>query len=411
MGIFDSLFGKKKKQQAAPPPIKQRRPPPELREDPAEAEAEALPAIEDMTAKQLNRKLGEKNDTIRKAIETRLGVLQDRASMRPLINAYLTHGDPEALQALRGFGSELTGPMNEFARDMSNVGERRARVMDILAVTKDDQVLSLVREGSEDRDPVIRSRACAALVALGDLHGIGRLDQDLQTVDPDARRLALQTLVAMDRPEAKRCVDDHVERFVAEGGAVSHDVVVTAPRLHDPSIKLIDAVLERLARADQELVLVIGSEPIAWATNERDRLLAALAGWSVHFGIRRMVPEEQIAELIAARDAAANGGRGIFIGMVPSPRDDLPAPHFLTKAGQSDYRALILDVDPHEYLAVQAWWQYVEDQADVQTVIEVMLGVSRPGQSAITEEEYTMFKLLKDEGHREQFVRALLARM
>lgn len=410
MGIFDKLFGKKK--QPPPPQIKQRRPPPEEKAvDPAEAEAEMLPAVEEMSAKQLNRKLGEKNDTIRQAIVVRLGKLQDRSSIRPLINAYLTYGDSEALESLRGYGSDISQPMREFAQDMSNVGERRARVMDILAVTGDDQVLPLVREGVEHKDPAIRSRACAALVALGDLHGIGRLDQDLQTTDPEARRLALQTLIAIGTHEANRCVDDHVERFVAESGAVSHDVIVTAPRLDNPSIKLIDAVVERLKRADRQLIMVIGSEAIGWATNERVRFQTALPDASIHFGLRRMVPEEQIAELIAARDVAANGGIGIFMGMVPSPRDDTPAPHFLTRAGEAEYRALILHVDPHEYLAVQAWWQYVEDQADVDTVIEAMLGVSRPGQSAITEEEYSMYRLLKDDEHRERFVKALLARM
>ncbi len=412
MGIFDGLFGKKKDKKAPPPPqLRQRRPPPEKPVDPAEAEAEFLPTIGEMSAKVLNRKLGEKNDTVRKAIEIRLGELKDRASMRPLINAYLTHGDPEALDALSGYGSEMSSPMREFAQDMSNVGERRARVMDILAKTGDDQVLPLVRAGVEDRDPVIRTRACAALVALGDMHGIGRLDQDLETTDVQARRLALETLITLDRPEARRCISEHVERFVADSGAVSHNVAVSAPRLDDPSLKLIDLVIKRLKDVDQRLILVLGSEPIAWATTERERFQAALPDASIHFGLRRMVPEEQIAELIVARNAAANGGTGVYMGMVPSPRDDLPVPHFLTRAGQSEYRALILYVDPHEYLAVQAWWHYAEDQTDIDATVEVILGISRPGQSSITEEEFAMYKLLKDEDHRKSFIRALLARL
>lgn len=407
MGIFGR---KKKKKEPAPPPMKRRPPPPEA-VDPAEAEAEAMPAIEEMTAKQLNRKLGEKNINIRQAIETRLGELKDRGSMRPLVNAYLTHGDPPALEALRAYGSQLTGPMREFAQDMSNAGERRARVMDILAVTGDDQVLPIVREAVEETDPLIRTRACKALVTLGDMHGIGRLDQDLNAADATARKLALRTLIEMDNPEAERCIDDHLKRFASDAGAVKRDVAVTAPRLANPSINLLDVVIDRLKGAERQLIMVIGSEAIGWATNERERFMEALPDAKLHFGLRRMVPEEQIAELLAARDAAASGGCGIFIGMVPSPRDDTPVPHFLKHSGDAEYRALILDVDPHEYLAVQAWWQYIDDKSDVDAIIEVILGVSRPSQSAITEEEFAMYKLLKNDEHRSEFIRSLLARM
>jgi len=415
MGILDKLFGRKKEDEESKRPVRRRAAPPATRVDTealeAQAEAEAALPIEEMSAKELARKLGTHNEKLRRTIEKRLGELGDRTVMRSMINTYLMHGDEEAREALRGFGRSMSNALREFYQDMSNQGERRARILDLMALTGDDQMLPMVREATEHPEPLVRSRACAALTGLGDLHGVALLDHDLQTTDPEARRLALATLIELDLPQAIKCVEEHVERFVAESGAVSHNVAVSAPRLDDPQAQLIDFVLERVAGAEQELVVVIGSETIAWATSQRERFEEALPDVELHFGTRRMVPEEQIEQLRAARDAAAAGRRAAYVGLLPGPEDEPPLPHFLAREPGRQYGALVLDVDPHEYIAVQAWWRYLEDKSEVPAEMEVILGVSRPGVSAITDEEFALYKRLPSEEMRTRFVRALLARM
>jgi len=428
MGVFDRFFGGKKKESAQPAarrPIAPRRaeehrrpeahaarrePPPVTSEDPEAALQAQFDALQALSAKELTRKLGTSNAQIRAAVAKRLGELQDRAALRPLANAYLMHGDPEALAALRGYGHALTNPLREYAADLSIVGERRGRLMDMLAASGDDQVLPIVRENIDHKDPAVRTRACAALVRLGDLHGISRLDQDLQTTDAEARVRALETLIDLDIPEAQACVTEHITRFGAEAGAVPPIVEVTAPRLDDPQVRLLDYALSHVKTRPHELSVIIGSEAINWATSQRENIEKALHGMEVHFATRRMTPEEQFAELSSARDAAAAGKKAVFVGMIQSPRDEPPLGHFLSKAGNG-YRAGIFMIDPHEYFLAQSWWQYVQDNAEVDTDLEIVLGLSRPGQSAISEEEYDMYKMLKDDAQRRQFVRALMARL
>lgn len=421
MGVFDKLFGGKKKESpqpaarrpvaprrdAAPAP---RREPPPVDEDPAGAMQAQIEALQGMTAKELTRRLGSGNAELRAAVARRLGELKDRSALRPLANDYLMHGDAAALEALRGYGRELTNPLREYAVDLSIVGARRGRLMDMMAASGDDQILPTVRENVDDKDPAVRTRACAALVRLGDLHGVSRLDQDLQTTDVEARVKALETLIELDIPEARRCVEEHIKRFAAEAGAVPQRVDVTAPRLDDPMLKLLDYALNHVKNRPHELSVVIGSEAINWATSQRESIEKALDGMEVHFSTRRMAPEEQIAMLEAARDAAAAGRKAVFVGMIPSPRDEPPLKHFLTKSDRP-YRAGLFIIDPHEYFLAQSWWQYVQDNAEVDTDIEIVMGVSRPGQSAISEEEYDMYQMLRDDAQREQFVRALMARL
>lgn len=423
MGVFDKLFGGKKKDSPKPAPRRpsaprrdaspapRREPPPESAGTDAVSELQSkINALDGMTAKQLTRQLGGSNAELRAAAAQRLGELKDRAALRPLANVYLMHGDPEALEALRGYGTTLTNPLHEYSMDLSIVGDRRGRLMDMLGATGDDQVLPMVRQNIDDKNPTVRTRACAALVKLGDLHGISRLDQDLQTTDVEARVMALETLIELDIPEAERCVADHIKRFTAEAGAVPQTVDVTAPRLDDPQLKLIDYVLEHVRTRPHDLSLVIGSEAIGWATSQRDAIEKALPGMEVHFATRRMIPEEQFSTLTEARDAAAAGRKAVFVGMIPSPRDEPPLQHFLTKVDDG-YRAGIFIIDPHEYFMAQSWWQYVQDDAEVDTDVEIVLGISRPSQSAISEEEYDMYRMLKDDEQRKLFVRALMARL
>ncbi len=414
MGVLGNLFGKKNKKSKRPEdPLRPgHRPPPVASDGSPMSAEELLPEMDSMTAKQLARKLGSANPNIRHAVEKRLGELQAHSAIRPLISAYLMNGDEPALEALSGYGAALTLPMNDLANDLTNTGERRSRIMDILGQTGDDAVLPAVRGGVEDDDPAVRARACAALVKLGDLHGIGRLDQDLQTNDPVAKRLALHTLIEMDRPEAKKCIEEHIGRYLAESDAIPKQTTVHAPRLDDPKIHLHDAIISSIKAADHTLTLVVGGEAINYATARRSTFEEGLEGMVVRFGTRRMVPEEQIAELEAARDDAAAGKRSVFVGMVPSPAADPPVPHFLKPVdGGQDYTARMIIADPHEFSAAQAWWYYVLDMGAVPTDIDIFMNVSRPGTSAISEEEYEIYELLDSDDKKHEFMRALLARL
>ena len=131
MGFLGKLFGGKDK----PPPPPARRVPPEERSFAPDPRHIEVPPVEEMSVKDLTRQLGTGNSTIREAVEVRLGQLGDRTAMRPLINAYLMHGDAAALEALRQYGGDLTGAARTLADDVSNEGERRARIMGGMGVS------------------------------------------------------------------------------------------------------------------------------------------------------------------------------------------------------------------------------------------------------------------------------------
>lgn len=410
MGFLDKLFGGKDKKPPPPPVPRAAR---EERQFAADPRAVVMPPIESMDVKELTRQLGTGNSTIRQAVETRLGELGDRTAMRPLINAYLMHGDPPALEALRQYGPDLSGPARTLADDVSNVGERRARIMDIMGISSDDDVLYSVRANLDDHDPLVRTRAAAALTRLGDMNGISRLDHDLQTNDPVARKLALHTLHEFEHlPLAAESIKDHLDRFLGDASAIPVRVVVTAPRIQAPELSLSKYVAGQIAARPHTLTIVVGSDANNWATARRGVFEEALPGVELHFATPRMLPEEQVAALTAARDAAAAGRRAAVIGMLPSPSDEPPLPNLLVPvAGGTPYTVQLFVVDPHEFNQCQSWWFYIQDRVDIPTDIEVILGVSKPGSSAITDEEFELYHLLKDEERRGQFTRALLARI
>ncbi|MFN8422483.1 MAG: HEAT repeat domain-containing protein [Anaerolineae bacterium] len=413
MGLFDKLFGGKKKEAPPAPPV--RRAPREEgeRQFAADPRATVNAPIEEMNVKELTRQLGTGNVTLRLAVEERLGALGDRSTLRPLMNTYLMHGDPPALEALRQFGGDLTGPAKTLADDVSNVNERRARIMDILGYSGDEDALPIVRVNLDDYDPLVRSRAAAALTRLGDMNGIDRLDRDLQTNDPLARKLALHTLHEFEHiPKAAESIQDHLDRFLADANAVPARVVVTAPRILEPETSLSKYIVQQIQSRPHTLSIVVGHDAHNWATARRGVFEEGLPGVEVRFPTPRMVPEEQVAELEAARNAAAAGKQAAVIGMLPSPSDDPPLPNLLVPVeGGKPYSIQLFIVDPHEFNQCQAWWFYLQDRVDLPNDIEVVLGISKPGSSAISEEEYELYNLLKDPEKRGQFTRALLARI
>ncbi|MEO8084707.1 MAG: hypothetical protein ABI780_12865 [Ardenticatenales bacterium] len=413
MGLFDKLFGGKKKE-AAPEAAARRAPREEgERQFAADPRAVVNQPVEAMTVKDLTRQLGTGNVTLRHSVEERLGALGDRTTMRPLMNTYLMHGDPPALEALRQFSGDLSGPAKTLADDISSVGERRARIMDLFGITGDEDVLPIVRQNLDDFDPLVRSRAAAALTRLGDMNGIDRLDRDLQTNDPIARRLALHTLHEFeDIPKAAESIHDHLDRFLGDASAIPARVAVTAPRVFDPETSLSKYIIQQIKDRPHTLTIVVGHEPNNWATARRTAFESGLPNVDLHFSTPRMVPEEQVAVLEAARNAAAAGKQAVLIGMLPSPSGDPPLPNLLVPVeGGQPYTIQLYFVDPHEFNQCQAWWFFIQDRVELPCDYEVVLGISKPGASAISEEEYELFHLLKDEGKRAQFTRALLARM
>jgi hypothetical protein len=284
--------------------------------------------------------------------------------------------------------------------------------MDVLAATGDEEAIRAAREFADDLDLDIHIRACVALVRLGDVYGVDKLADDLRLTEPLRRTKALKALIELDVPRGKIVVDEHVRRFLAEAGAIAGPIEVSAPMIEEPGINLVTYVCDHIKRSPHTLTVVIGSMAIQMASNKRDAVKERLSGWDLHFSIPTMAPEEQIAALNASRDAAAadNDARAVFFGMLPSPHDNPPLPHFLTRPDPTvpPYTAKIISVDPHEYMLLQDWWHYIDDKAEVPTDIEVILAISRPERSAISEEEYLIYTLTPED-HRSEFARAYLA--
>jgi hypothetical protein len=415
MGFLKKLLGGDKEEKPPPPRPGATPPPKPPSKPPAEPRPEAtvaLPPGETASSKQLIRQLGSASAAQREDAARQLAAAKDRSALRPLMNTYLNYGDPAALEALRAYGRDLTPAATREALDISIIGPRRARLMDILGATGDPEALNAVRENVRHPDPDIHTSACAALVRLGDLSGIDELSHDLQLTDPDVRTRALRALQAFDLPAAKRAVDDHRERYLAEAGAVPHQIQISAPRLFDPDASLVRHVAELIRQAPHSLAVVVGSGAIGMATTQRPELEKLLEGQEMHFTTRRMTPEEQIEALASARDAAASdpAARVVVVGMLPSPHDSPPLPHFLVRTGSLAYTAQLIVVDPHEYNLMLDWWHYVTDQAEVPTDVAVVLAVSTPERSSISEEEHLIFQLTPED-QRDDFTRAFLAHL
>jgi hypothetical protein len=282
----------------------------------------------------------------------------------------------------------------------------------MLAATGDQESVPSVRESLGAEDAEIHVTAAVALATLGDMGAIDVLAEDLSRTDVDRRTMALRALVGLNMPQASEAVRQHLERFLADTGAIPKNVDVSAPRLANRDISMTSYVCQHVRSSPHSLTVIIGSEAINMASNRKDAITADLSGHDLVFSTRRMAPEEQIALLIAARDrAAANpAGKVVVIGALPGPSDSPPLPHFLVHGGMGAYTAKILLVDPHEVRWVMDWYHYAQDQAEIPTDFEVILAVSTPSVSAISEEEFLIHELLPED-RQEDFVRALLARM
>jgi hypothetical protein len=409
MGILKKLFGGKQEEPAkGPPPMK----PVKRRPDP-DADTVALPPVDEMDSKQLIRVLASGNGQMREDAAARLMEAHDHGSIRPLMNSYLNYGDPMVLEALTSYGSDITPAVTSEAFDLSVVGERRARLMDLLGATGDEVAIGPVRDCVDDPDKETHVRACAALARLGDLNGIALLSADLQDgQDPELRTKALRALTELDDiPDARQAVSRHVDRYLGEGGAIAAGITVMAPRLADPDTGMTDYLVNEIEMTERDLVVVTGSGAIELARTRQAELLKALKDHQLQILTPALAPEEQMDLLEAARDTASSDPEHtvLVVGALPAPSDSPPLRHFLTPALGS-YTAKIIYVDPHEYGLLQDWWHYIEDRAEVDTVFDIVLSVSTPERSAISDEEYQIYQLTPDD-RKDVFPRALLAHL
>ena len=327
------------------------------------------------------------------------------------MNAYLNFGDPGVLKALEAYKDQIIIPAMRESQDVTIVEARRARLIDILGLTGDPDAISAVRPFIQDQDREVNVHASAALYRLGDLTGIDMLSRDLQLTDVDLRLMAISMLKDIDHPQAKRALDEHVERYLAEGGAVPATIQVSAPRLANPDVDVVKHIASEVKRLPHALTVVIGSGALNLATSRRADVEAALAGYELRFTNRRTPPEEQITAVEALRDhASANPeGRAVLFGAIPSPHDSPPLKHFLS-APDKPYTAKIIVVDPHEYTLMIDYWRYVADHAQVPTDFEVIFTATPTDRHVLSDEEVIIYNLTPPE-RKGDFGRAILAHL
>jgi hypothetical protein len=412
VGILKKIFGGDKAKEPARPT---KRPAPKASEpaavaDSAEAPTEVAAEVDGLSVKQLVRSLGQANADKREAAASALAEQRAPSGMRPLMNAYLNYGDAGVLEALKVYGKSLVTPATREALDLSVMGPRRARLMDIIGITGEETALTAVRQNIDDEDLDIHIRSAVAMARLGDYFGVDRLADDIRTNDPERKVKAIYALRELDLDRAKVVLNEHVTRYVAEHQAVPEEIEVNAPLMHTPDRDVVTYVCDHIKANPHNLTIVLGSGGIKIAQNHRDALEEGLKGYAIEHALPIMTPEEQIGALGEAKEIAAKGGdeRAVFVGRLPSPHDNPPLPHFLTREDGVDYSAKLLIVDPHEYNLLQEWLHYIQDQSEVKTDLEVVLGLTLEGKNGLTEEERLIYELA-NEDQRKLFPRAYLA--
>ncbi len=408
MGFLKKLFGGKEEE---PPERYPAHPVPPGKEDVSDRPEVN---VDELTAKQLVRLVGIGDKRSRAKAAEKLAELGDRTALRPLMNSYLSHGDPEVLKALRVYGDQLTTPAVREAQDPGVVGERRVRMMDILGITGSEEAVIAVRANVDPQrnSPEIHTRACVALARLGDESGIDSLAHDLELTDPSLRMMALAALQELELPSAAKAVEDHVARYLADAGAVPEQIEMSAPCLDDPNESLTQMIARRIETNPHNLTVVVGSGAKKIARVRQTDMSRALKGTDVRFSTVRLAPEEQIEILEqGVRDVLADSdSKVVLVGTFPAPSDTPGLPHFLARPEGKTFTAEVLFADPHEYSLVLEWWHYVDDRAEVPTDFAVVLGVSRPDTSAISDEEYAICELTPAD-RKDDFLRAFLAHL
>lgn len=358
----------------------------------------------------LYRQLETGDPRIRYEAASIVSALAPPSALRPLTRAYVRYGDRFLLDALRVYGEKLTLTVGRDLLHATWGPTERARLLDILGASGDRDAIPIVRRSLRDLDPAVHVAGAAALVRLGERLGVEHLEEELLSIDPDRRLLALRATRDLDHPAVAGILEQHLERYLAEGGAVPPTVAVALPMLFDPEADLPGLITRHVRRSPRTLTIVIGPQAAVLAETRRGAFAADLPDHHLYFTTPRHSPPEQLEVLTKARDrAAGNPGRPVaLIGDLPSPGGPYPPPHFLTRPDGDPYSVRVVFVGEQEFAVVMEWWYYIADRSEVPTDFEVVLTALQFGAEKMSEEEAILCRLA-GEARREAFARALLA--
>jgi hypothetical protein len=358
----------------------------------------------------LYRELDSPDPLARERAVTMVGALSPPTAVRPLVRAYVHHGDLRLLQALRRYGPMITLTVGRQALDATRSPTERARLLDILGGSGDEAAVPIVRQAVTDLEPLVRASASAALLELGRSEGAESLERQLESADAMERLHALRAAARLDAPAARRVLEDHLGRYLAMGGAVPRQVGVSMPLLIDPESELPAVIGTQVRKGGHRLSIVVGPGVRGLAERQRPAFRAELPGYRLFFTTARHSPPEQFELLLQARQAALDrtGPPVALIGDLPSPRAIHPTPHFLFPAADGGLTVRIVLVGQQEFAVAMEWWYYVDEQSQVPTELDIVSTAHTLGAEDMTEEELTLLGIAGQE-RREAFARALLA--
>jgi hypothetical protein len=388
-----------------------------LRRAPSRAEADepggasAEPDV--ISFEEMSRRLASADAAERGSAAVVLSALGSRAAIGPLIRAYVTFGDATLLQALAGYGARVTPVAARQARDLSLSPSHRARLMDVLGASGDPGAVGILKSMAGDYEPGVHVAACAALVRLGDVGGVERLSRDLVGTDVRRRTQALEALRRLDHPAAVAATEEHVQRYLAEGGAVPAKITVSLPLLVQPEAELPRLIAEAIQARPRTLSIVIGPMAALLAEHRREAFMEALPDYRLFYSTLRHTVPEQLEVLDRVRRAAVRepDARIAFIGQLPSPRGTYPLPaRILARPPGRRFTVRIVFVGPDEVAIVMEWWHYLQDHPPLQAEFDVLLTNLTFGSGRMTDEERIIYRLA-GERRRDEFARALLAHL
>lgn len=366
----------------------------------------------------LGRQLLDPAPDIRRAAALLVAALRPADAAPALVRAYAQYGDDVLLDAARAFGHQLTAVVAREVLDHTRGPIHRARLLEVLGATGDPFAVRMLREASRDLDPTVRIAAQVALLALGDRDAADGVETALLSAKPAHRVQALQLLRRLDSPAARRLERDHLDRFVADGGAIPADVTVALPLLLDAERDLIDHLVRTADAAPESLVLLAGPASGPLADRHRDELARRLAGRTLFFSTDRHSVTEQ-AEILeracaAAGRAALRRERVVLVGPVPDPADVPPGMALLSAPGRARFEVLLVFAGPTHVAPVLRWWSYMAAGSPVVgrvhvVLTDLVLGAERLGPEALA--VYAAW-CARDGGERDDaLARAVLARL
>ncbi len=345
------------------------------------------------------------------------------AALRPadaapaLVRAYARYGDDVLRDAARAFGPQLTAVAAREALDHSLGIGQRCRLLELLGGTGDAFAARLLREAAGDLDARVRIAAAVALLALGERDAAAGVEAVLLSPRPEHRSEALRLLRRLDLPAARTLEQAHLERFVADGGALPADITVGLPLLLDAEADLVDHLARLADDAAETLVLLAGPATGPLADRRRDAFAARLGGRQLLFSTDRHSVAEQAAQLeracTAAAAAAPRGERVVLVGPVPDPADAWPGLALLSAPARSRFEACLILAGPQSLAPVLRWWGYLRTASPVDARLHVVLtdlvlGAERLGPEALAVYETWCARAGGERG--DALARALLAR-